>query len=293
MFPPDPVTELPVVYSPSMVAKSTRSYAVSAEKPRHVAEALRAKGWPLRWVEPVPAEISALTRVHDPAFVAGVLDLSRTNGFGDRSRSVARSLRYTCGALHTGAELALRSGISASLTSGFHHAGYAGPRGYCTFNGLAASAAKLLDDGLVQRVAIVDCDYHYGDGTADILDRLGLGDRVLHESFGEHFKRPEQSGAYLEALASLRPKLAAFAPQIVLYQAGADTHVEDPLGGLLTTEQMRARDRSVFQMARDLALPLTWNLAGGYQQEPDGTIPRVVQLHLDTFEEALAVWSMG
>lgn len=84
--------------------------------------------------------------------------------------------------------------------------------------------------------------------------------------------------------------LAAFRPDLVLYQAGADTHVDDPMGGLLTTEQMRERDRGVFAATRALGIPVAWNLAGGYQVEPDGSIPRVIALHLNTFEEALRVW---
>ncbi len=47
-----------------------------------------------------------------------------------------------------------------------------------------------------------------------------------------------------------------------------------PYGGLLTTDQMRARDRIIFHLARELSIPLTWNLAGGYQIERDGIIPR-------------------
>jgi len=61
---------------------------------------------------------------------------------------------------------------------------------------------------------------------------------------------------------------------------------------LLTTEQMRERDRAMFSIAAERAIPLTWNLAGGYQIEPDGSIPRVVELHLNTFEEALRVWRL-
>jgi acetoin utilization deacetylase AcuC-like enzyme len=90
----------------------------------------------------------------------------------------------------------------------------------------------------------------------------------------------------------LRLALSEYRPGIILYQAGADTHIDDPLGGLLTSEQMRERDRAMFSIAHDLSIPLTWNLAGGYQIEPDGSIPRVVELHLNTFEEALRAWRL-
>jgi acetoin utilization deacetylase AcuC-like enzyme len=51
----------------------------------------------------------------------------------------------------------------------------------------------------------------------------------------------------------------------MLYQAGADPHVDDPLGGVLTNEQLRMRDRIVFRTAIKLSIPVAWNLAGGYQ----------------------------
>src|SRR5262249_44403963 len=153
-------------------------------------------------------------------------------------------------------------------------------RGFCTFNGLMVTAAQLLAEARVERVAIIDCDYHYGNGTQAIIDAQSLADRVLHISFGESFKHPEQASAYLAAVRDLRARFQAFAPELILYQAGADPHIDDPLGGLLTTEQMRVRDRTLLTIARELSIPLTWNLAGGYQVEDDGSIPRVVQLHL-------------
>jgi len=58
----------------------------------------------------------------------------------------------------------------------------------------------------------------------------------------------------------------------------------------LGDDQMRESDRIMFSIARELSIPITWNLAGGYQIEGDGSIPRVVELHLNTFEEALKVW---
>ena len=101
-----------------------------------------------------------------------------------------------------------------------------------------------------------------------------------------------KAAAYLTSVYGLREQLQQFGPDLILYQAGADTHVDDPLGGLLTSAEMRERDHAMFSIARELAVPLSWNLAGGYQVEQDGTIPRVVELHLNTFEEALRVWGL-
>ena len=52
---------------------------------------------------------------------------------------------------------------------------------------------------------------------------------------------------------------------VLLYQAGADPHIDDPLGGALTSSQLARRDTIVFDGCRVLGLPIAWNLAGGYQ----------------------------
>jgi acetoin utilization deacetylase AcuC-like enzyme len=289
MFRP---STLKVFYSLDMVSNAGRGISPSDRKPLEVSFALGKTAWPLEMVAPEPTALEDICRVHESDFVADVLELRRASGFGSISASVARSLPFTCGAFYDASVTALSEGISASLSSGFHHAGPSASRGFCTFNGLMIAAARLLHERRAARLAIIDCDYHYGDGTQAIIDSMALADRVLHVSLGQTYKRPEQAAAYLARVLSLRATLSEFRPDIVLYQAGADTHIDDPLGGLLTTEQMRERDRTMFAIARELSIPITWNLAGGYQMERDGSIPRVVQLHLNTFEEALRVWQL-
>lgn len=286
------LSSLKVFYSEDMVSDSGVKLSPSDRKPKIVSEALLQTGWPVELVRPEPTSIEDLCRVHDADFVDDVLELRRPNGFGSLSESVAHSVRYTCGACYGSAVVALKEGLSASLTSGFHHAGPRVVQGFCTFNGLMVTAAQLLAESLVERVAIIDCDYHYGNGTQAIIEARNLGDRIMHVSFGQTYRKPEQASAYLAAVRGLRSRLQEFAPQIILYQAGADTHINDPFGGLLTTEQMRTRDHRMLKIARDLSIPLTWNLAGGYQVESDGSIPRVVELHLNTFEEALRIWQL-
>lgn len=283
---------LKVFYCEEMVSDAGVPASPSDFKPKAVSEALLGTRWPIELIAPEPTAVSDVCRVHDPAFVEDVLRLKRPNGFGSLSESVARAVLYTCGACYGSSLVALREGISASLTSGFHHAGPSGAGGYCTFNGLMVTAAQLLAESRVEHIAIVDCDYHHGNGTQAIIDAQGLAERVLHVSFGATFRKPQQAAAYLDAVGDLRARFESFRPELVLYQAGADPHVDDPLGGMLTTEEMRARDRALFTIARDLSIPLTWNLAGGYQIESDGSIPRIVQLHLNTFEEALRVWRL-
>jgi acetoin utilization deacetylase AcuC-like enzyme len=77
---------------------------------------------------------------------------------------------------------------------------------------------------------------------------------------------------------------------LILYQAGADPHVDDPLGGWLTTEQLRERDRRVFAAAVEWHVPVAWNLAGGYQRTEDGGIGPVLEIHRNTMRECAAAY---
>ena len=72
----------------------------------------------------------------------------------------------------------------------------------------------------------------------------------------------------------------------MLYQAGADPHVDDPLGGWLTTAQLHERDRRVFAAARRIGLPVAWNLAGGYQSP----LRKVLDIHDNTLRACAGVF---
>ena len=73
---------------------------------------------------------------------------------------------------------------------------------------------------------------------------------------------------------------------LILFQAGADVHVDDPLGGVLDNDQIRERDRIVFEAARSAGVPLAWDLAGGYQE----AISSVVRIHRATMEECVRAY---
>lgn len=234
--------------------------------------------------EPVSTDV--LYAVHSKAYVDGVLSGQRTNGFGSKSLNIANSLRYTTGALLAAAIYVLSKkraslNVAVSPTSGFHHAAYADGGGFCTFNGLMATAIHVNAIGLAKKILIVDMDQHYGDGTDDIIEQLGI-EHVDHITAGKSYRSAEQALRCCE-LSNVQSRQY----DLVLYQAGADLHVNDPLGGLLTTEQMRQRDRSVFSACARLGLPIVWNLAGGYQRDAKGGIEPVLALHRNTMVECI------
>ena len=124
-----------VVYDDRMVAPA-QGYSPSAAKPAAVMAAWRGQ-WPGLVVRPsTPVGVAELCRAHQRGYVEDVLALRRANGFGTVSREVADSLPYTSGALLTAARWALaEGGAVAAPVSGFHHARWDAPAGFCTFNG--------------------------------------------------------------------------------------------------------------------------------------------------------------
>ena len=279
---------VPVFYSESMVADSN-SISPSAAKPAKVVESWKARGFPISLFSPNPVTDEQFERVHDHLHVKDTLDCKKDNGFGNRSPSVAASLPYTSGAMLAAATYALVTGrVAAAPCSGFHHAGYFDSEGFCTFNGLMVTARVLLDDWAVKRVGILDFDMHYGNGTDQIIDYLQLRDSVRHFTAGAIFVVPEHAPAFFDRLDAIVESFSDC--DVVLYQAGADPHINDPYGGWLTTEQLRERDKRVFNKLKSMHIPVAWNLAGGYQTERDGSIPKVLEIHDNTMLECVAAF---
>ncbi len=259
-----------------MVAK-VDSFSPSASKPAAVVESWLRLGVPIQIIEPTPVTVQQLYAAHDKGYVDDVLSCKIANGFGTKSKKVADTLLWTSGAMLSAAREAIKNGaVAVAPVSGFHHAHHAYGHGYCSFNGLMVTAIALLNEGAVRSVGIVDLDNHEGDGSNDIVETLGLQDRVLHFTAGAKWHRPSQASAFLEILPDIVASLSAC--DVLLVQLGADPHVNDFLGGWMTTKQLQQRDRIVFETARRVGLPTCFNLAGGYQKP----LRKVLDLHDNT-----------
>ncbi|QHS10501.1 histone deacetylase family protein [Sinimarinibacterium sp. NLF-5-8] len=130
-----------------------------------------------------------------------------------------------------------------------HHAERARAMGFCFFNNIAVAAQHALHLGL-QRVAIIDFDVHYGNGTADIFrhqPRVLLLSSYEHPLYPYWLGAPEspnlvdvplpagtRGAAYRQAVsAAWLPALARAAPELILVSAGFDAHSADPMADLL------------------------------------------------------------
>jgi acetoin utilization deacetylase AcuC-like enzyme len=271
---------VPVFYSPQMVANSG-SYSPSAGKPEQVIQSWQLLGIPMQITAPRPVSRDQLVRAHLASYVDGVLECRLANGFGNRSAQVAASLPYTCGAMLDACWAALDNGTGAvAPCSGFHHAGYGFGGGFCTFNGLMVAVQDLLTKNAARKIGILDLDMHWGNGTQDIIDKLGLTNQVPH--YSQHH-RAEESALFLDGLVQQITRQFGDC-NLLIYQAGADSHIHDPLGGYLSTAQMHRRDDIVFATCRQLHLPVAWNLAGGYQRDEQNSIRPVLNLHDNTLK---------
>jgi acetoin utilization deacetylase AcuC-like enzyme len=194
---------------------------------------------------------------------------------------------------------ALNDGIAGQLAGGTHHAHRDFGSGFCVFNDLAVAALTLIADGRLQRVSILDCDVHQGDGTAAILAATPAVQTIsIHGATNFPFRKvpsdfdiglPDETDdrAYLAALGTALDAVADFRPDLLLYLSGADALAADRLGRLeLSPQGMTARDTAVFQFAKARALPVSIAIGGGYADP----ISITVEAYKATFQAAQSVY---
>jgi acetoin utilization deacetylase AcuC-like enzyme len=170
-----------------------------------------------------------------------------------------------------------------------HHAGkdYAG--GYCFLNNAAVAAHWLSAHG---RVAVLDVDYHCGNGTQDIFyDRadvltisihadpdfeypsyIGYADeRGAGEGLGFHrnFPLPKDTddASYLRTLDEALSMIRDYQPAYLVVSAGMDIYADDPLGTIKVTT---AGIGEIGKRIADLNLPTVIVMEGGYANEALG-----------------------
>jgi acetoin utilization deacetylase AcuC-like enzyme len=278
-----------------------------------VAEALRTAG-DVELQEPDPVSDEDLRRVHTVRYINAVREgepreLAEMQKF-PWTDTLYPSVLLTNGGCLAAARTALSEGVSAALVSGFHHACADHGEGFCTFNGLVITADALIDGGEAKRVAVLDMDLHYGNGTAqlavsrphlfalsiygnDYWNNVAYRDvTTRHHEDGENHRSyslpagcdgPMMMRILDEALSSI----VEFQPDLILYQAGADPYREDPYSPLnLDHKDLLARDRHVFSFAKSNGIPIAWVLAGGYTED----VSKVVRVHTNTFEACREVF---
>jgi acetoin utilization protein AcuC len=186
-------------------------------------------------------------------------------GLGSADVPIVRGMHdaaaHVVGATLTAAELVMSGAArrSFSIAGGLHHARRAESAGFCVYNDLAV-AIRWLQRTHGARVMYIDIDAHHGDGVQwifyddpDVLtvsfhesgaflypgtgfiDEMGDGDGYGY-SVNVPLDPHTGDASLLDAVTELVPPLAAaFAPDVIVLQAGCDAHVLDPLTHLRCT----------------------------------------------------------
>jgi acetoin utilization deacetylase AcuC-like enzyme len=170
-----------------------------------------------------------------------------------------------------------------------HHAGKANCGGYCYLNNSSIAANRL---SRIAKVAVLDIDYHAGNGTQEIFyerddvltisihadpaeeypyyagyaDETGRG-----QGEGFHVNIPLPFGTddsrYLDSLQRAMGFVESFSPGYLVISAGLDTYKDDPLGKFMITHDGFGQ---IGYGLADLRLPTLFVLEGGYDLESLG-----------------------
>jgi acetoin utilization deacetylase AcuC-like enzyme len=250
------------------------------------------------------AERAEIIRVHSPdytdGFIEGTLPREMMRRIGmPWSEDYVRRAMATMGGAVAAMRSAIENGFSGQLAGGTHHAHADFGSGYCALNDFALAAETALSEGLAARVAIVDLDVHQGDGNAAIFaGRSDVFTFSLHAEKNFPFRKavshldiglPDgtEDDGYLRCLHDGLETVAAFRPELVLYQCGVDPLVHDRLGRLaLSYEGLAARDRMVLETFAAAGVPVSFGVGGGYC-EP---IEQSVAAHVNMIRAAQDVY---
>ncbi|NJN57965.1 MAG: histone deacetylase, partial [Leptolyngbyaceae cyanobacterium SL_5_9] len=292
--------DLPFVYHPDYVVPLPPEHRFPMEKFRRLYESLLADGVASvsQFHQPEAPSQKWLELVHTPEYIRdyceGTLDAKSQRRIGlPWSPALVRRTCIAVGGTILTARLALEHGLACNTAGGTHHAFPSYGSGFCIFNDLAIAARVIQQQGLAQKILIVDLDVHQGDGTAFIFQ-----DDPTVFTFSMHcevnFPGTKQTSDldvplpagmededYLQTLAKYLPDLLSeFRPDLVLYDAGVDPHLGDRLGKLALSDRgIFCREMQVLSTCATQGYPVACVIGGGYGDDFEALVYRHSLLH--------------
>ena len=153
-----------------------------------------------------------------------------------------------------------------------HHAEKDKAMGFCIYNNVAVGANYLIEKYKYNKVAIIDFDVHHGNGTQDIFYN---NEKVLYISthqypyypgsgsdketgkFNNILNIPLEAGTtaeqFLNAYENVLKKLKEFKPEFLLFSAGFDAHIDDPLAQLrLSSEDFYHLTKRTLEVSKSM-----------------------------------------
>lgn len=229
----------------------------------------------------------------EPAFIDGKLGFYAMDAGAPITAGTWEAVRSSANVALTAIDLVVagaRSAFALCRPPG-HHAAREYMGGYCYLNNAAIAAERCLHQG-ARRVAILDVDFHHGNGTQNIFyDRSDVffasihGDpRVSYPYFsgyeqetgagrGEGFTAnyPLAKGTawacYREALKNVLERISAHKPDFLIVSLGVDTFKDDPISHFLLTSDDFLRMGEYISSA---GIPTLFVMEGGYMVDEIG-----------------------
>jgi acetoin utilization protein AcuC len=266
-----------------------------------------------------PVGEDAILRAHDSDYVEMVKALGDGReepsrglrfGLGTRDNPIFEKMHTAsvavCSATSTAARAVASGEASRAFNpaGGLHHARRREASGFCIYNDPAVAIYEILEIQPDWRVMYLDVDVHHGDGVQGIFysdprvltlslhqsdrylypgtgfeNEIGIGD-ARGTSANVPFLSFAGENDYLWALETVLDGLAAaFKPDVLVTQLGADTHHGDPLADLALT--MRAFP-AMAQVIEDAVLNHCsgrWVATGGGGYQAETVVPKVWTMH--------------
>ena len=184
-----------------------------------------------------------------------------------------------------------------------HHAEKEKAMGFCIFNNVAVGANYLIEKYKYKKIAIIDFDVHHGNGTQDIFynDKNvlyisthqypyypGSGSEKENGKYNNVLNIPLEAGTtgneYLNAYEKVLDKLKEFKPEFLLFSAGFDAHIDDPLAQLrLSSEDFYKITKRTLEVSKPFCNGnIVSILEGGYDLR---ALKESTQRHVDALIE--------
>ena len=226
----------------------------------------------LIWTEPSVFDQSILIKTHSSKYINQVNHSFPNNGLvfldGDTvvspgSKDATRDAVASIIAAIDGVQNKDFKNAFCAVRPPGHHAEKEKAMGFCIYNNVAVGANYLIEKYKYNKVAIIDFDVHHGNGTQDIFynnEKVlyisihqypyypGSGSEKEKGKFNNVFNIPLEAGTtaekYLNAYEHVLKKLKEFKPEFLLFSAGFDAHIDDPLA------QLRLNSEDFYQLTK-------------------------------------------
>jgi len=184
-----------------------------------------------------------------------------------------------------------------------HHAEKEKAMGFCIYNNVAVGANYLIEKYKYKKIAIIDFDVHHGNGTQDIFydnEKVlyvsthqypyypGSGSHKENGKFNNVLNIPLEAGTtsevYLNAYENVLTKIKQFKPEFLLFSAGFDAHIDDPLAQMrLCTEDFYKITKRTLEYSKSFCNGRVVSiLEGGYDLK---ALQNSTQRHVDALLE--------